>query len=262
MNDRDQIIATAHALADAAREQTLRLFRSPALRPDNKAGGGTFDPVTEADRASERAMREILAARRPDDAILGEEYGPKPGTSGLTWVLDPIDGTRAFISGAPVWGVLIALCDDSGPIYGLIDQPYIGERFEGGFGLARLSGPHAQMPLRTRSSVALAEATLLTTFPEVGDAAEHAAFRRVSDRARLTRYGLDCYGYAVLAAGQVDLVIEAGLQPYDIAGPMAVVQAAGGVVTDWQGGPAHNGGRVIAAANAEIHAEALALLNG
>ncbi len=262
MDDREEIIATAHALADAARAETLRLFRSPVLRPDNKAGAAGFDPVTEADRASERAMREILAARRPQDAILGEEYGPKAGSSGLTWVLDPIDGTRAFIAGAPVWGVLIAVNDDSGPRYGMIDQPYIGERFEGGFGMSRLSGPRGQMQLRTRDGVALPEATLLTTFPEVGSADEQAAFRRVADRVRLTRYGLDCYGYAMLAMGQVDLVIEAGLQPYDIAGPMAVVQAAGGVVSDWQGGPAHGGGRVIAAGSAELHRAAVALLNG
>ncbi|MDO5620401.1 MAG: histidinol-phosphatase [Paracoccus sp. (in: a-proteobacteria)] len=254
------IRAAAHRLADAARVQTLARFRNDDLATDNKQAGG-FDPVTEADRAAERAMRALLAELRPDDGILGEEYGEQPGRSGLRWVLDPVDGTRAFISGAPSWGVLIAVEDASGPVYGLIDQPYIGERFEGGFGHALLTGPHGTRPLATCAR-GLADATLMTTFPEVGTAAERAGFDRVRDRVRLTRYGLDCYAYALLAMGQIDLVIEAGLQPYDIAAPIAVIQAAGGIVTNWQGGPAHPGGQVVAAGSADLHAQALALLAG
>lgn len=252
---------TAAALAEVARAETLRYFRSPVLAPDNKAATG-FDPVTEADRACERAMRAILAERRPDDAILGEEYGPAPGTSGLTWVLDPIDGTRAYLCGAPTWGVLIGVTDSQGPIYGLIDQPWTGERFEGGAGIARATAPQGDRDLGVRRGVALGQATLMTTYPEVGTDTDSAAFRRVAAQARLTRYGFDCYAYALLAMGQVDLVIEAGLQPYDIVAPMAVIQAAGGIVTDWSGGPAHGGGRVIAAASAELHAAALRLLAG
>ncbi|WP_134725832.1 histidinol-phosphatase [Paracoccus luteus] len=259
--DSQALRATAAALADAARVETLRYFRSPALAPDNKAATG-FDPVTEADRASERAMRAILGAQRPDDAILGEEYGAQPGTSGLTWVLDPIDGTRAYLCGAPSWGVLIGIADADGPIHGIIDQPWTGERFEGGLGAARLTAPQGDRNLAVRRGVALADATLMTTYPEVGTPDEGAAFRRVAAQVRLTRYGMDCYAYALLALGQIDLVIEAGLQPYDIVAPMAVVQAAGGIVTDWQGGPAHDGGRVIAAATPELHAAALALLAG
>ncbi|TWI38111.1 inositol monophosphatase family protein [Paracoccus sulfuroxidans] len=255
----DSITRTAHLLADAARVETLRLFRSPDLRPDNKLSDG-FDPVTEADRASERAMRAILARERPQDAILGEEYGSQAGSSGLTWVLDPIDGTRAFMSGAPSWGVLIGVNDASGPIYGIIDQPYLDERFEGGFGLARVLGRGRDLPLAVRRDVPLAQATLMSTYPEVGSPEESRAFGKVAAQARLTRYGLDCYAYALLAAGQIDLVIEAGLQSYDVAGPIAVVRAAGGVVTDWTGGPAHEGGRIIAAASPELHAEALRLL--
>lgn len=255
----EAIIATAHRLADAARIETLRLFRSPELSPLNKAATG-FDPVTEADRASERAMRAILGAERPDDAILGEEYGPSPGTSGLTWVLDPIDGTRAFMAGAPSWGVLIGVTDGQGPIYGIVDQPHLGERFEGGFGRALLTGRQDSTPLGARRGVALAQATLMSTYPEVGSPDEHKAFQRVATQARLVRYGLDCYAYALLAAGHVDLVIEAGLQSYDVVAPIAVVQAAGGIVTDWNGGPAHQGGRIIAAGSPELHAEALELL--
>ncbi|WP_136682367.1 histidinol-phosphatase [Falsirhodobacter xinxiangensis] len=256
---REDLISTAAELADAAREATLQHFRAADLSADNK-GTTLFDPVTIADREAERRMREILARRRPHDAILGEEMGANAGTSGLTWVLDPVDGTRAFLCGTPTWGVLVSVADATGPIYGLIDQPYIGERFTGGFGIASTTGPLGARPLRTRPARPLAEALLMTTFPEVGTPDEGAAFRRLSKQTRLTRYGMDCYAYALLAAGHIDLVVEAGLQPYDIQAPIAVIEAAGGIVTDWTGNPAHQGGRVIAAANPEIHAAALAYL--
>ncbi|MGR3433999.1 MAG: inositol monophosphatase family protein [Shimia sp.] len=255
-----ELIATAHACADAARAETLRHFRTPALAADDKDPGDRFDPVTEGDRAAEAAIRALLAARRPHDAILGEEFGAQAGTTGLEWVIDPIDGTRAYVAGAPTWGTLISVADASGPRFGLIDQPHIGERFEGGLGQAQVVGPHGAAPLAVRAARPLAEATLLTTFPEVGTPDEGAAFHRVAAGAKLVRYGLDCYGYALLAAGHVDLVIEAGLAPYDIHAPIAVIEAAGGIVTDWQGGPSRDGGRVIAAASPALHAEALARL--
>jgi fructose-1,6-bisphosphatase/inositol monophosphatase family enzyme len=157
--------------------------------------------------------------------------------------------------------VLISVRDAGGPIYGLIDQPYIQERFEGGFGRAEVNGPMGRRALKTRAPRALSEAILFTTFPEVGTADEGAAFRRVAPKARLVRYGMDCYAYALIAAGQIDLVIEAGLQAYDVQAPIAVIEAAGGIVTDWQGRPCQDGGQVLAAANAAIHAEAMALLN-
>ena len=256
----DDIIETAHVLADAARSAILPYFRAEGLLTDNKDGSG-FDPVTEADRAAERAMRAILADRRPDDGILGEEYGHQDGTSGLTWVLDPIDGTRGFMSGTPTWGVLIAVSDETGPVYGIIDQPYVGERFEGGFGRAQLAGPAGTRPLATLAERDLSEATLFTTFPAVGTPDEGAGFDAVAANVRLVRYGMDCYAYGLLACGQIDLVIEAGLQPYDIQAPIAVVQAAGGIATDWRGRPAHNGGRVIAAANRRQHEAALEILS-
>lgn len=255
------LVRVAHLLADAARPETLRLFRAQGLVADDKAKEGqVFDPVTEADRAAESAMRAVIERERPDDGILGEEFGIKAGTSGLTWVLDPIDGTRGFVSGTPTWGVLISVADQTGPLYGIIDQPYIGERFEGGFGIATMSGPVGTFELATRRKVGFGASTLLTTFPEVGSAAERRAFEKVAREVKLTRYGMDCYGYALLAAGQVDLVIEAGLQPYDIHAPIAVIEAAGGTVSNWQGGAAHHGGRVIAAANPDIHAVALSIL--
>ncbi|MFA5580890.1 MAG: histidinol-phosphatase [Paracoccaceae bacterium] len=257
---RQSVIDTANAAADAARAVTLAHFRTKGLGAENKLSGG-FDPVTLADRAAERAMVDVIARMRPDDAILGEEYGARPGTSGLTWVLDPIDGTRSYISGAPTWGVLIGLRDAQNALLGVIDQPYIGERFIGGLGHARLIGPHGTVDLATRRTAALAEATLFTTYPQVGSDAESAAFHALAAQCKLTRYGLDCYAYALLAAGHVDLVVEAGLQSYDIMAPIAVIEAAGGIVTDWAGGPAHEGGRIIAAANADLHAQALATLS-
>ncbi|WP_085310184.1 histidinol-phosphatase [Planktotalea arctica] len=254
-----ELWSVAEQLADAARAAILPHFRTSGLSADNKDAAG-FDPVTVADRAAEQAMRALLAQYRPDDGILGEEFGAQAGSSGLTWVLDPIDGTRGFISGTPTWGVLISLNDANGPRLGIIDQPYIGERFCGGFGRAEVIGPQGAAPLKARASGDLAQATLFTTFPEVGSTVERAGFTEVASSVRLTRYGCDCYAYGLLAAGQIDLVIEAGLNAYDIAAPIAVIEAAGGIVTDWQGGKAHEGGRVLAAANSALHAAALALL--
>ncbi len=256
---KSDLIRVAHLVADAARPETLRLFRSKGLVADDK-GEGHFDPVTAADRAAEAAMRAVLAKERPNDGILGEEMGTTAGTSGLTWVLDPIDGTRGFLCGTPTWGVLVSVADATGPLFGLIDQPFIGERFVGGFGQAQVVGPHGTYPLETRPSRPLGSAIILTTFPEVGTPMEGRAFHAVAAKMQLTRYGMDCYAYALLATGQVDLVIEAGLQPYDVHAPICVVQAAGGIVSNWQGGAAHHGGRIIAAANRDIHAVALQIL--
>jgi histidinol phosphatase-like enzyme (inositol monophosphatase family) len=256
-----ELVATAHELADVARVATLTHFRTRALVAENK-DISRFDPVTAADRLSEQRMREVLARRRPEDAILGEEFGHATGSSGLTWVLDPIDGTRGYLSGTPTWGVLISVRDAEGVLYGIIDQPYIKERFEGGLGHARVMGPMGEAALGVRAARPLAEAILFTTFPEVGTPDEGAAFRRVAARAKLVRYGTDCYAYALIAAGQIDLVIEAGLHAYDVQAPIAVIEAAGGIVTDWQGRPALDGGQILAAANRDVHGEALALLNG
>ncbi|WP_133484828.1 histidinol-phosphatase [Aliiroseovarius marinus] len=259
-NTQTDLIRVANALADAAREAVLPYFRSTDLTADNKLSEG-FDPVTEGDRAAEKAMRALLAELRPEDGIFGEEFGAKDGTSGLTWVLDPIDGTRGFLSGTPTWGVLIAVGPEAGPVLGVIDQPYIKERFLGGFGEAWVDGPMGRRDLKTRATRDLSDAILFTTFPEVGTTEEAEAFHAVARQAKLTRYGTDCYAYGLLAAGQIDLVIEAGLQSYDVQAPIAVIEAAGGIVTDWQGNPVHQGGRVVAAANADLHAQALEILS-
>ncbi len=247
------------ALADIARVETLRYFRRPYLDADNKQVEG-FDPVTEGDRAAEAAMRGLIESRRPLDGILGEEFPPKPSNSGLTWVLDPIDGTRGYISGTPTWGTLIALHDGDKPVFGVIDQPYIQERFWGGFGQGQVEGPRGKLALKTSSVGGLKDAIIFTTFPEVGTPDDALGFAAVAKECKLVRYGLDCYAYALLAAGHIELVVEAGLQAYDIQAPIAVIEAAGGVATNWQGGAADQGGRVLAAANPDIHSAALAIL--
>lgn len=257
--DKD-LLNVAHQLADAAAKAILPYFRTTDLVTTNK-DASAFDPVTQADKAAELAMRELLSALRPDDGILGEEFGHHGGTTGLTWVLDPIDGTRGFVAGTPTWGVLIAVSDNSGPVLGIIDQPYIGERFVGAGSEAYFDRAGQRHPINTRQTTALDEAIVFTTFPEVGEPFERAGFEAVANQAKLVRYGMDCYAYALLAAGQIDLVIEAGLQAYDIQAPIAVIQAAGGHVTDWQGNPVHMGGRAVAAANATLHGKALEILS-
>lgn len=257
----DELIDTAQALADAGGAAALSWFRQTGLVADNKANGGGFDPVTAADRAAEAAMRAILARRRPDDAILGEEEGSRSGTSGLTWVLDPIDGTRAFLSGLPTWGVLVGLDDGARGILGVIEQPHTGERWLGVPGRgAWLTRAGVTRPIAVRPCAGLGQAILFTTAPEIFTPPERAGFEAVRAQARLTRYGVDCYAYALLAMGCIDLVIESGLYAYDIAAPKAVIEAAGGIVTDWRGGDCRGGGRVLAAGDAGVHAAALAWL--
>lgn len=252
-------MALAHALADIAGAVILPHFRT-GLAVDHK-GGVAFDPVTAADRDAETAIRQAIAAAYPSHGIVGEEFGDSHGSSKYCWIIDPIDGTRAFISGATTWGTLIGLDAGDGPVLGLIDQPYTRERFMGGPERAEMWRDGTRTPLATRACARLDEVILYSTFPEVGTSAERAGFEAVRDRVRLTRYGFDCYAYALVALGQVDLVVEAGLYPYDIAAPQAVIEAAGGVVTDWRGGSPRNGGRVLAAGDARVHAAALEILS-
>jgi histidinol phosphatase-like enzyme (inositol monophosphatase family) len=268
-------VAVAHTMADAAREVTLGHFRTADLAPEHKAKAGDpehdlsgqgepgFDPVTAADRGAERAMRTVLAARRADDGIVGEELEVDRGTSGLTWVLDPIDGTRAFVAGMPTWGILIALFDGVEPVIGVVDHPVTDERWVGiatpNHRSCRRQHAGATTEVATRSRP-LDEAVLATTFPEVGTDEERAAFERVRDRVRLTRYGADSYAYALVAAGTVDVVVEAGLAPWDVQALVPIVRGAGGTMTAWDGRPAHAGGRVVAAGSATLHARTMELL--
>jgi myo-inositol-1(or 4)-monophosphatase len=217
--------------------------------------------VTIADRHAEQALREAILARYPDHGVLGEEFGDTPGSSEYRWVIDPIDGTRAFVCGAPTWGTLIALCEHDRPVLGLMSQPFVGESFVGGGAAAWQVRAGAHTRLRTRGTVDLAASYLFATAPEMFAAdTEWPVFQRLAARVRLVRFGLDCYAYALLAAGHVDLVVEAGLGYYDIAPLMPIVEAAGGVVSDWDGRPVRGGGRVIAAASRQLHEQALAVL--
>ncbi|MEO1561907.1 MAG: inositol monophosphatase family protein [Pseudomonadota bacterium] len=257
--DLTEIVDVANRAADAARGPALQFFRADGLEAENKLASG-FDPVTEGDRAVERSIRAVLAEMRPDDTIIGEEYGQTDGKSGVSWIIDPIDGTRAYLCGAPTWGVLVAAVGADDVICGIIDQPFTQERFIGVGNDAKWMKAGTIKALKTRGTDRLGDARLLTTFPEVGRPQDRDGFQAVAENVRLVRYGLDCYGYALLAAGQVDLVIEAGLSNYDIAGPIGVIRAAGGCVTTWDGGNPLNGGQVLASANERLHAAALDLL--
>jgi histidinol phosphatase-like enzyme (inositol monophosphatase family) len=248
----------ANQMADAARAAIAPYFRQ-AFDVENKLAGG-FDPVTIADRASEAAMRAVLDELAPDDGILGEEFPDRISGNGRQWVLDPIDGTRAFIAGLPTWTVLIALSQNGRPTLGLIDQPHVGERFTGWTDGASYRHGDRSQTLQTRKTAALADAILATTDAFLFQNAEWHAFDALRRAVRLCRYGYDAYAYAMLAMGGVDLVVESGLQPYDVQALMPVVQGAGGVITNWQGGDCSGGGQVIAAAHGELHAEALAWL--
>ncbi len=247
-------------LATASGETILPFFRT-SLGVENKKTGQDFDPVTEADRAAEAAMRRLITSNFPQHGIVGEEFGSERPDAEYVWVLDPIDGTKSFIGGFPVWGTLIALLHNGRPAFGMMHQPYIRERFTGDNGAARYRGPSGERRLSVRRCATLNEATLYTTTPLLMNDAEREVFGRVEKNVRLSRYGGDCYAYCMLAAGHVDLVIEAGLKSYDIAALVPIVTGAGGIVTTWDGGPAHNGGNIIAASDPRVHEAAMKLLN-
>ncbi len=252
------LLEFAHELADAAAEVTLPLFRH-LQGVDNKLEVG-FDPVTKADRDSELAIRALIETRFPQHAILGEEFGTKAGND-HQWVLDPIDGTRAFISGVPSWGTLIALNVSGQPKLGIMDQPFTGERYFASQGDgAYLRHQGSQKRLQTRPCAALSQAVISTTDPSLFDAADGQKWQTISQKARLARCGGDCYGYAMVAAGHIDAVVESGLQAYDIQALIPLVHEAGGIVTNWQGGDAASGGSVLACGDKAVHAALLALL--
>jgi myo-inositol-1(or 4)-monophosphatase len=248
-------------LATQSGHAILPFFRTHYVTED-KSGGGAFDPVTEADRAGETVMRHLIRRSFPAHGVLGEEFGDENLDADYVWVLDPIDGTRAFISGIPVWGTLIGLTRSGVPVYGMMHQPFTGERYSGDGRQARYEGPSGPRTLRTRQTSELAAATLMTTSPSLFEGAEAQAYGRVEASVRMARYGCDCYAYCMLAAGHIDLVIESGLKPYDIVALIPIVEGAGGIVTSWDGGSAAGGGTVIAAANQTLHQAALALLAG
>lgn len=256
-----ELLAIAHQLADAAGAAILPHFRNLDAIEGKQHEHVDFDPVTAGDKAAEAAIRGVLAERRPEDGVYGEEEGHAPGASGLTWVVDPIDGTRAFMSGIPLWTTLIALHDGERTILGMIDQSYLGERVWacGAEGGARLQ--NERRPLATRTTARLKDATLFATDPLMfREGGEKAAFGALSRQVRMTRFGADGYAYAMLALGQIDLVVESQNAPYDVMSHIPVIEAAGGVVTDWAGEDAQRGGQIVAAADRALHDAAIEIL--
>ena len=255
-----ELTAFLNRLADVASDSIMPHFRA-GIVVENK-GGATFDPVTVADRAAEAAMRKLIAETYPDHGVVGEEYGPERPDADFVWVLDPIDGTRSFITGLPVWGVLIGLLHAGRPVLGMMAQPFTGERFAGDGKRAWYSGGGRSNDLKTRPCATIGEAALFTTTPRMFRGGDLAAYDRVENAVRLARYGVDCYGYCMVAAGHADVVVEAGLKPFDIVALIPVIEGAGGLVTNWEGGPAAGGGRIVASGDKRLHEQVLKRLAG
>lgn len=258
-----ELVDFAHTLADASGDAIRPFFRVP-IGVANKAGAGDFDPVTAADEAGEHAIAAAVTARYPAHGFVGEEHGSRQADAKLRWVVDPIDGTRAFIMGSPMWGTLIGLLEDGAPILGLMDQPFTRERFwsgpDGAYMRTASTGPSL---IKTRACASLSDAVLSTTHPDLfGSDGETEAFGRLKSQARMTRYGGDCYAYCLLAAGFVDLIVESNLKTYDIVALIPIIEKAGGRVTTWEGKPATEGGRIVASGDPRIHEKALQVLAG
>lgn len=255
------LLTFAHELADASGKAILPHFRK-RLTVDNKAADGGYDPVTAADRAAERVVRKLVKAQFPEHGFEGEEYGDDALDRPWRWVVDPIDGTRAFVLGLPVWGTLIGLTHQGEPKLGLMDQPFTRERFWASTrGAFWRDASERRRKLEVRSAPRLADAMMTTTHPDLFAAgAEREGFEAIKSRVRACRYGGDCYTYCLLAAGHIDLIVEAGLKPYDVTALVPIVEQAGGIITTWTGEPASRGGRIIAAGDKRLHAEALKIL--
>lgn len=253
-----ELLEFAHSLADASGDIILPHFRTASVVTDKGKAG--FDPVTDADRGAEAEIRRLIEAKFPDHAIAGEEFSHKPGQSSYEWVLDPIDGTRAFITGLPVWGTLIALNKDARPILGIMDQPFLHERFWNGPAGAMFRDRGGERPISTRPCGALKNAILGCTTPDMFEDNDLTRFQALSSSCRMTRYGADCYMYCMLAMGFVDIVAEAGLKPFDIAALIPIIEAAGGKVTSWNGGNPAQGGDVVATGDPALHEAALQAL--
>lgn len=256
--------AFVQRLTKASGAAILPFFRT-ALQPHDKSGGGEFDPVTEADRAAELVIRNMIGDAFPAHGIVGEEFSDVRPDAEYVWVLDPIDGTKSFVSGLPVWGTLIGLLHRGRPCFGAMHQPFTGEFFTGDRAASfwtgsKNGGVPTRRRLHTRPCASLAEATLMTTSPRLIPPDRREAYDRVESGVRLVRYGGDCYSYCMIAAGHVDLVIEAGLKPYDIVALIPIVEGAGGVVTTWDGGDPAKGGAIVAAGDRRVHEAALVAL--
>ena len=251
-------------LAKAAAAETLPRFRAGGGIDDKGLKGGiaAFDPVTEADRAAETAIRTLITRDFPDHGILGEEHGSTGLDRDHVWVIDPIDGTRAFITGIPVWGTLVGLTEHGKAIAGMMAQPFTGELFHAVDSKSWRTINSTDVENRASSVTDLSKATLFTTTPHLFKGVDRERYDAIERQVKLFRYGCDCYAYCMLAAGFVDLVIETALQPYDIVALVPIIEAAGGIVTDWDGSRPEKGGNIIAAATPELHQAAMAMMRG
>ncbi|MEL7273714.1 MAG: histidinol-phosphatase [Pseudomonadota bacterium] len=265
----DELEPFLHTLCEAAARETLPRFRAPVAITNKLAEAGDFDPVTLADQNGERAIRDIIGEHFPDHGIVGEEHGITLPNAECRWIIDPIDGTRAFISGLPLWGTLIGFSHEGNLVAGVMDQPFTRERYwTVGDGSFEQVGDNKARAINTSGVTALGQATLMTTSPHLLLGQEDAGYFKLEQAVKMFRYGCDCYAYAMVAAGHIDLVVESGLNIYDIAALVPLIEQAGGVVTDWQGRPLHYSGgaggkmQVIAAANTALHEQALAVLQG
>lgn len=272
----EQALKHANLMADAAGAAILPHFRALQQvenKLENSVSGsrGSYDPVTIGDRNAELAIREVIERCCPQDGIYGEEFGYKETQSGLTWVLDPIDGTRGFVCGLTTWGTLISLYDGRRSVLGVIDQPVMGERFVGIFGAttandqsvpvqAYVENRGVRQSVNCSDTQSIEESLLCITSPGIYHGDKWPLYEKLTGAVASTRYGTDCYGYAMLACGYVDLVIEPGLEPYDIQALVPLIEAAGGVITDWSGAAVTGGGDIVAAATAELHHQALSLI--
>jgi myo-inositol-1(or 4)-monophosphatase len=246
-------------LASASGDTILPFFRT-ALTVENKKAGG-FDPVTAADRAAENAMRALIRNSFPGHGIVGEEYGSERADAEYVWVLDPIDGTKSFITGMVAWGTLIGLMRFGEPVFGMMHQPFTRERFSGDGGGAHYRGPAGSRELHVRQCAALGDAIMSTTSPLLMNERDRADFVRLENKVKLSRYGGDCYAYCMVAAGLIDLVIETEIKPYDIVAVIPIITGAGGIVTTWENGPPQAGGRIVVAGDKRVHKQALEMLN-
>ena len=268
-SDRSRPVAARTALfaqmQTIARRETLAFFRTP-LNIDNKlAGSGGYDPVTAADRNCEEALRTLIEARFPEDGILGEEFGNVRLDARFVWVIDPIDGTRAFVAGVPLWGMLVGLAEKGKPTAGLAFQPFIGEAFSAAGNEATWSKDGESRRLSTRRCPGFETATLMTTTPALFDARERAAYDILESKVRAVRYGTDWYAYALVACGTADIVVESGLSLYDILALVPLIEASGGAVTDWKGDPLTDiegpfSGQVLAVGDKAMIPQAVELL--
>ncbi|HRY08020.1 MAG TPA: histidinol-phosphatase [Hyphomicrobiaceae bacterium] len=259
--DFKSLLNFAHQLADRSGPVIMRHFRKQ-ISITNKQHDGGFDPVTAADKGAENVIAKALRSSFPEHGLIGEEHGNHQETARYRWVVDPIDGTRSFIMGSPLWGTLIGLLDGETPLLGLMDQPYTGERFWSDKKAAYARNADGVVNrVRTRTCSSINEATLTTTHPDLfAKGTELKSFLRLKDAARMTRYGGDCYNYALLAAGFVDIVMESGLKGFDIVALIPIIERAGGRVTTWDGKPATDGGRILATGDPELHEKVLAFL--